>query len=97
MIKSQFYVYILTNYTNTVLYIGVTNNLVKRVWEHKNSVVQSFTSKYKVNKLVYFEIFQTSYEAITREKQLKGGSRKKKIDLINSINSNWEELYDQII
>lgn len=97
MPQIQFYVYILANHTNGVLYIGVTRDLMKRVWEHKNNVVPGFTSKYNVHKLVYFEIFQTSYDAITREKQLKGGSRKKKEVLINTVNPKWEDLYKEII
>lgn len=96
MVK-QYFVYILTNHKNTVLYAGVTKNLIRRVWEHKNSFVSSFTSKYKVNKLVYFEEYQAPYDAITREKQIKSGSRKKKIFLIESLNPNWEDLYEKII
>ena len=80
-----------------MLYTGITNNLIKRVWQHKNSFVSSFTSKYKVNKLVYFEEYQTPYDAIAREKQIKSGSRKKKIELIESLNPNWEDLYKEII
>ncbi len=86
------YVYILTNKNNTTLYVGVTSNLPKRIWEHKNKVVKGFTKKYNLDKLVYYEIYDEIVTAIEREKQLKGGSRKKKIDLINSINPNWEDL-----
>lgn len=91
-----FYVYILTNKWNSVLYIGVTNNLVRRIWEHKNKFVDSFTSRYKLDKLVYFEVFEDSYNAISREKQLKGGSRKQKVDLIKKEIPQYNDLYDQI-
>ena len=94
--KAQYYVYIMTNYTNTVLYIGVTNNLIRRVYEHKNKVVEGFTNSYNVKKLLYFEIYNDIRLAITREKQLKGGSRKRKVDLINASNSEWRDLYDEI-
>lgn len=97
MKNKQYYVYILTNFNNKVLYTGVTEDLIKRVWQHKNSVVESFTSKYKVNKLVYFEIFQNPYEAISREKRIKGGSRKKKLDLIETKNKKWKDLYDELL
>ena len=88
-------VYIMTNKNNAVLYTGVTSNLFKRVSEHKNKVVAGFTSKYNVKKLVYYEEFETMPEAIAREKQIKGGSRKGKIDLINSKNPKWKDLYDE--
>ena len=98
MSTRQYYVYILTNITNTVLYTGVTNNLVKRVWEHKNKFDNnSFTSKYNVSKLVYYEVMQTSYAAISREKQIKAGSRKKKLELIKKINLEFRDLYEEII
>ncbi|HOY40139.1 MAG: GIY-YIG nuclease family protein [Bacteroidales bacterium] len=87
------FVYIITNSNNTVLYTGVTNNLNRRVIEHKEKLSpKSFASKYNCNKLVYFEYFQSIEEAIFREKQLKAGSRKKKIDLINGINPTWDDL-----
>ncbi len=91
------YVYILTNTSNTVLYVGVTNNLVKRIWEHKQKVVPGFTSKYNLHQLVYYESVDTITVAIAREKQLKSGSRQKKIDLINAINPTWADLYDGIL
>ena len=97
MRNKQYFVYILTNFTNNVLYTGVTEDLIKRVWQHKNSVVESFTSKYKADKLVYFEVFQTPYEAISREKQIKGGSRKKKIILIELENEKWKDLYNELL
>jgi len=87
------YVYILTNKMNTVLYVGVTNNIKRRLIEHRTSVnKKSFTSKYNVYKLVYYETHPSIWEAIKREKQLKAGSRKKKTDLINNTNPNWENL-----
>jgi putative endonuclease len=81
---------------NTVLYTGVTNNLKRRVYEHKEKHISSFTSRYNVTKLVYYEILADSYNAITREKQIKGGSRQKKVDLIDSMNPKWRDLYDDI-
>jgi putative endonuclease len=92
----QYYLYIMTNRNNTVLYTGVTNNLKRRVYEHKSKLVDGFTKKYRINKLVYYEEFGGIYKAITREKQIKGGSRKKKIDLINNMNSNWHDLYEEL-
>lgn len=97
VVKKQFYVYILTNFTNNVLYTGITNNLIRRIYEHKSEFVSSFASKYKANKLVYFEIYENSYDAIAREKQIKAGSRKKKLELIELNNKEWKDLYDEII
>jgi len=96
MIARQYYVYIMTNKRNTVLYAGVTNNLKKRIYEHKTRLVDGFTKKYNVSKLVYYEISNDIYNAIMREKQIKGGSRQKKIDLINSVNFNWRDLYEEL-
>lgn len=87
----DYFVYILTNKSNT-LYIGVTNDLVRRISEHKNKVVKGFTQKYNIHKLIYVEQYTKSIEAIAREKQLKGWSRKKKIQLIKTINPTFEEL-----
>ena len=84
----------MTNEYKTVLYTGVTSNLLRRVSEHKDKMVSGFTSKYKVIKLVYYENYPTMPEAIAREKQIKGGSRQKKIDLINSMNPKWKDLYE---
>ena len=88
-------IYIMTNQYNTVLYAGVTSNLLRRVTEHKNKTVSGFTSKYNVTKLAYYEDYATMEEAIAREKQIKGGSRQKKIDLIKSINPEWKDLYEE--
>lgn len=92
MVRKQGYVYILTNKGNTVLYVGVTSNLVKRVWEHKQKVVGGFTKRYNVDKLVYYETCPDIRAAIQREKQLKGGSRKKKLDLVSEANPAWKNL-----
>lgn len=87
--------YIMTNHYNKVLYTGVTSNLFKRVNEHKEKMVAGFTSRYNINKLVYYEEFETMPEAISREKQIKGGSRQKKLDLVNSKNPEWKDLYEE--
>ena len=91
--ERRFYVYILTNKNNNVLYTGVTNDLVRRVYEHKQHSVKGFTARYNVTKLVYYEIHDDPQSAITREKQLKAGSRQKKFELIDSINPDWKDLY----
>jgi putative endonuclease len=80
----QYYVYIMTNKNNSVLYTGITNDLKRRIYEHKEKFVSGFTKKYNVRKLVYYEVFQDPENAILREKQIKAGSRGKKIDLINT-------------
>ena len=90
------YVYIMTNKNNTVLYTGVTSDLVKRVYEHKNKLADGFTKKYNAVKLVYYEVFNDISEAIRREKQIKGGSRDNKVRLIESMNPRWDDLYDDI-
>ena len=86
----------MTNKYNTVLYTGVTSDLQRRVYEHKSKLVDGFTKKYNIIKLVYHEIFENIYNAIAREKQIKGGSRQKKIDLVNSFNQEWKDLYDSL-
>jgi putative endonuclease len=88
-------VYILTNKNNAVLYTGVTSNLFKRVAEHRDKAVEGFTSTYNISKLVYYEEFNTMPEAIAREKQIKGGSRQKKLDLIKGMNPEWKDLYEE--
>ena len=87
-----YYVYIVSS-KSRVIYVGVTNDLVKRVYEHKEGEVEGFTKKYKVNRLVYFEQFNDVYEAITREKQIKGWLRIKKLRLIEGMNPTWNDLY----
>ncbi len=94
--SKQYYAYIMTNKRNTVLYIGVTNDLRRRVYEHKEKLVDGFTKKYNITKLVYYEIFLDPENAIMREKHLKAGSRQKKIDLINQMNKEWRDLYEQL-
>ena len=91
------YVYILASQYNGTLYIGMSSNLVKRVWEHKNKVVSGFTAKYKVDKLVYYEIFNDIQLAAAREKRLKEWKRQWKIELIQSMNPAWQDLYYSIL
>ena len=93
----KFFVYIMTNKNNTVLYTGVTNNLVRRVYEHKEKLIEGFTKRYNCTKLVWYEIYDDPYNAISREKQIKAGSKKKKIDLANSMNPEWKDLYSEIV
>ncbi|OGZ34241.1 MAG: hypothetical protein A2174_03500 [Candidatus Portnoybacteria bacterium RBG_13_41_18] len=88
----QYFTYIATNQRDTVLYTGITNDLFRRISEHKAKSIKGFTDKYNVNKLVYYEVFGTPQEAILREKQIKAGSRKKKIDLIKRENPDFEDL-----
>ena len=87
----------MTNYANSVIYIGVTDNLIRRIYEHKNKLVKGFTSKYNVNKLVYFEECPSVLSAISKEKQLKAGSRQKKIDLIIKGNPKFKDLYPELL
>jgi putative endonuclease len=88
----EYYVYIATNVRNTVLYAGVTNNLTRRIFEHKEKVTESFTEKYNVCKLVYFEAFNDPNDAIAAEKRIKGWTRKRKIELVKSLNPNFKDL-----
>lgn len=97
MKKQGGYTYLLTNASNTVLYVGVTNNLVTRVYQHKNNIVEGFTAKYHVHKLVWYESHERIEDAILREKQLKAGSRKKKIELIERMNPKWKDLYEDLL
>ena len=92
----KYYVYIMTNKGNTVLYTGVTSNLKRRVYEHKEKITKGFTSKYNVDKLVYFEIYKDIIKAIEREKQIKAGCRDKKIALIKLVNPEWNDLYENL-
>ena len=88
----------MANNTNVTIYTGVTNNLIRRVYEHKNNVLpDSFTAKYSIHKLVYFETTTDIYSALSREKQIKGHSRKWKNELINSLNPEWKDLYHNLI
>ncbi|MFH1003997.1 MAG: GIY-YIG nuclease family protein [Bacteroidota bacterium] len=91
-------IYIMTNKNNTTLYTGVTSDLKIRVYHHKNNLFpESFTATYKLHKLVYYEAFHNIEEAIAREKQIKGGSRKKKEALINAFNPEWKDLYEEVM
>ena len=92
----QAFVYIVTNKNNTVLYTGVTSNLIKRVHEHKSKLIDGFSKKYNLTKLVYYEIFGDILNTIEREKQIKARSRQKKVRLINSLNKEWKYLYESI-
>ena len=89
-------VYIITNKNHTVLYTGVTNDLKRRVYEHKERLVKGFSSKYNLDRLVFYEATEDVESAISREKQIKGGSRQRKIDLIKSFNPDWKDLYTDI-
>jgi putative endonuclease len=86
----------MTNSKNTVLYVGVTNDLIRRVYEHKEKLADGFTRKYNITKLVYYEVFEDIENAILREKQIKAGSRQKKVQLINGMNREWHDLYDEL-
>jgi putative endonuclease len=92
----EYCIYLMTNAHNTVVYCGVTNNLARRVYEHKNGLGGIFTKKYNISKLVYYEVGDNVHAALAREKQIKGGSRKKKMDLVNSVNPEWKDLFDEI-
>ena len=92
----QFYVYIVTNKSNEVLYIGVTNDLARRIWEHKNGTAEGFTNRYNAGRLVYYEVFDDPEAAIAREKQLKKGPRKKKVELIEAMNPGWQDLSEDL-
>ena len=93
----QYYVYIMANENNTVLYTGVTRDVKRRVYEHKEKLVGGFTKKYNVTKLVYYEIVEDVESAILREKQIKSGSRRKKIELITGVNKEWRDLYEGLL
>jgi len=93
----QAYVYILFNKRNGTLYTGVTSDLVKRIFEHKSKVLKGFSERYNIDKLGYYEVYDSIAPAIEREKRIKGGSRKKKMELIESMNPEWDDLYERII
>jgi putative endonuclease len=96
MNSREYCVYIMANQNNTTLYTGVTNNLQRRVNEHKQNAGSVFTKKYNLHKLVYFEVTNDVQAAILREKQIKGGSRQKKLDLINTLNPEWRDLTEEL-
>jgi putative endonuclease len=95
--EKQYYIYILANRRNGALYTGITSNLIKRVWEHKEKAVDGFTKKYKIDKLVYFEQYQDSINAISREKRIKKYPRKWKLNLIEQKNPHWKDLYKELV
>ncbi len=95
--EKHFYTYILASQRNGTLYIGVTSDLVKRVWEHKNKVVEGFTEKYAVDKLVWYEVHGSAEAAIVREKRLKFWQRQWKLELIEKLNPDWKDLYEEIV
>jgi len=95
MEEKQYYVYIMTNKTNRVLYTGITNDLKRRVYEHKAKLIEGFTKKYNVNRLIYYEASREVEGAISREKQIKGGSRLKKIRLVETMKPKWKDLHDE--
>jgi putative endonuclease len=95
--KEQNYIYILTNQHNKILYIGVTSDLVKRIYQHKNKLVDGFSKKYSLYKLVYYEVIDSIISAIEREKFLKKKTRNFKLNLINNFNPSWSDLYTSII
>lgn len=93
MEERTYFVYILTNRTNNVLYTGVTGDLIRRAYQHRHHQVEGFTDLYNVTKLVYFEAYPEIWDAIAREKQIKSGPRRKKIQLVNSINPEWHDFW----
>jgi len=93
----QYYVYILASKRNGTLYIGITNNVLKRVYEHKNNLIEGFTQKYGVHNLVYYECYNDIYDAIAREKRIKKWKRQWKIELIEKDNPKWKDLYFDVI
>lgn len=92
--NKQYYIYIMTNKNNTVLYTGVTSDLKRRVFEHKEKLIDGFTRRYRVHKLVYYEVSEEPLSAIAREKQIKAGSRRNKLDLVQGMNPHWIDLYE---
>jgi putative endonuclease len=92
MAQILYFVYIITNKNHTTLYTGITNNLIRRIYEHKQGIGSTFSRRYKLRKLVYYEVHLDKRSAINREKQIKAGSRNKKLDLINSLNPDWDDL-----
>jgi putative endonuclease len=94
--EKQYYVYILANATNVALYIGVTSDLKRRIYEHKRKLAKGFAEQYSIDKLVYYEVYQDPENAILREKRLKGSSRARKNRLVASLNPQWRDLYEEI-
>jgi putative endonuclease len=96
VINKNYYVYLLTNWNNRVIYVGVTNDLKRRYYEHKNKLIEGFSQKYNLNKLVYYEETRDIYDAISREKEIKKWRREKKNQLVNQINSEWRDLSEML-
>ena len=94
--NGSYYVYLITNWNNKVIYTGVTNNLTRRIYEHKNKLVDDFSKKYNIDKLVYFEQTTDIYAAISREKEIKKWRREKKNNLVNSANPEWKDLSEEL-
>ena len=94
--EKYYYIYIMTNKNNKVLYTGVTSDLKRRVYEHKEKLIEGFTKRYNITKLIYYEIYRDAEKAILREKQIKGGSRAKKEMLVNGFNPEWRDLYTEL-
>ena len=94
--NKQYYIYLLGNKNNTTIYTGITSDLKRRIWEHKNKITKGFSSRYNLDKLLYYEILNDPENAIIREKQIKSGSREKKTKLIESMNPKWIDLYDNL-
>ena len=94
--QQQYYVYLMSNQRRTVIYTGVTNDLIRRVWQHKSGQGGKFTARYHCDQLVFYEVLLDSYNAIAREKQIKAGSRARKIELIQHLNPDWLDLYDRL-
>lgn len=97
IMAKQYHIYIMTNVHHTVLYIGMTGNILRRGWEHKQKVNEGFTKKYNCTKMVYYENYDEVYDAIDREKQLKGWTRAKKEWLINRLNPEWRDVYEDLV
>lgn len=95
--KKEYHVYIMTNAHHTVLYNGITGDIIKRCWQHKHRLVDGFTKRYNCTKLVYIEEYNFPQDAIDREKQIKAGSRQDKLDLIEGINRDWQDLYEVLL
>lgn len=93
----QYYVYLMTNQNHSTIYVGITNDLTRRVFEHKHKLIDGFTKKYNIDKLVWFEVTEDVTSAIAREKQIKGSSRAKKIELINRMNPNLDDLSERLL
>ncbi len=94
--EQPYYVYLMTNHKNTVLYTGITNNLQRRAYEHRNKLIKGFTMRYNLTRLVYYQLCDNTEGAIIREKQIKAGSRQDKINLIDFVNRDWHDLYDEL-